>query len=171
MIWGGGGLPLGGGGESGGDVYPIYCLAMTLRRYPLDLVILESEKDPASASGTIKHVKRTKIFSSLGSSDEGEDKSSLEGSSGDCLPSPLLSMPNFSSPTSSISEGGEEQPRSALNSSVGVSNEEDKQKNDGVKLEPLFQRCRFARVRTRFPVPVILWNNKNISVSSFPLFF
>jgi hypothetical protein len=132
-----------------------------VHRYPLDLVILESEKDPASTSGTIKYVKRTKIFSSLGSSDEGEDKSS-EGGSGDCLPSPLLSSPNFSSSTTLATSEGDDS-RSSLSNSCGVSNEDERPKNDGTKLEPMFQRSRFARVRTRFPVPVILWNNKNIS--------
>ena len=122
---------------------------------------MESAKDPASASGTIKHVKRTKIFS-LGISDEGEDRSS-EGSSGDCLPSPLLSSaPNLSSSSASSIES-EEGSRSFLNSSAGIGNDYERT-NNGIKLEPLFQRCRFARVRTRFPVPVILWNNKNISI-------
>jgi hypothetical protein len=38
--------------------------------------------------------------------------------------------------------------------------------NDATKLEALFMRGRFARVRARFPVPVILWGNKNICRSS-----
>ncbi len=72
--------------------------------------------------------------------------------------------------SSNISEGD----RPALKSSSGSSGsssssgEEDGEekrhkKNDGTKLEVLFQKSRFARVRTRFPVPVILWNNKNAS--------
>jgi hypothetical protein len=130
---------------------------MTTLRYPLDLVIMESAKDPSSASGTIKHVKRSKIFSSLGSSDDSEDKSS-EGGNGE-VPSPLLGTLNISPTTSSDVD---DTSRSILSGSIGISNDEDR-KNDGTKLEPLFQRSRFARVRTRFPVPVILWNNKNIS--------
>lgn len=85
-----------------------------MRRYPLDLVIMESAKDPASATGTVKNVKRTKIFSSLGSSDEGEGRS-LEGGGGDCMPSPLLPTPNFASP-----EEGEDDDNNPLHNSRGV---------------------------------------------------
>lgn len=120
---------------------------------------MESPKDPATPTGTIKYVKRTKIYSNLNSSDEGGGEDC--GSNNEYVPSPVFQPPKF---TREETEG---QDRSGLSSSSGSGSDEDKEreklKNDAVKLEPLFQRSRFARVRTRFPVPVILWNNKNVS--------
>lgn len=137
---------------------------MTISSYPLDLVVMESPKDPLSQSGTIKHVKRTKIYSNLNTSDDGgtggEDR--LETSNGEYVPSPVLPVPKFSN-NNKEGEGEGNENRSGLSTSSGSGTEDDKFKNDAVKLEPMFQRCRFARVRTRFPVPVILWNNKNVS--------
>jgi myotubularin-related protein 14 len=48
----------------------------------------------------------------------------------------------------------------------GSSGLPNKKVNNAEELVLLFQKGRFARVRTRFPVPVILYNNKNICRSA-----
>lgn len=116
---------------------------------------METPKDPASAKGEVKHVKRSKIFSSLGASDDGEEKNEEK-----------------SNLTQSTSLPNEEYRREDLSRSNGEEDgEKGEFKNDATKLEPMFQRSRFARVRTRFPVPVILWNNKNVSCQFHLHFF
>merc|ERR1712100_505760 len=51
-------------------------------------------------------------------------------------------------------------PQSALG------NPADKKLNGGAEIRELFEGARFARVRSRFPVPVFLFNGRNISRSS-----